>query len=231
MEPFNNLNRATGAIAPDHTKQLNIPVTRGTGAVETTQAVSYFDTLNLNENPRRSLAQASVSVPCAAVATPSLSDKSEGLFYIRECRDKILRDIEPKKYDNTLYSEFIIEFDDIEEIRAKPTRKTQGECLLGTVQRYFDAADLQRKKFIMTVLVNCFNKHQKHLTRFLNPRYQESTANPVREPTLPETLASLRITPGKEACEHNEEVNRTGNNNGNNFEEDIKYPVQESGRY
>lgn len=51
-------------------------------------------------------------------------------YRLRKNRDKVLKDLEPRKILNFLYQEEVFELDDIDEVRSERTRKKQAEMLL-----------------------------------------------------------------------------------------------------
>ena len=237
MDPLNNLNRTTDANVQYGTCPSNVIGAWHNTAVQAAQPVNYFGDSNSSIHQPRSLTQTSVYSPDAAtVNASSYPVENNEPCYIRSRRNDILRDIEPAKHYNFLYSKYVISADDMDEIRALISsrgRRAGGERLLDIVQGYFASADPQRKVVIMQELYNSFAQYQKHLTTFLNLDFLASSTNPEKKELntnqpLQETFSRLSIKPKKAACENTE--GNQSNINSQGCAQDIKYPVQETGQ-
>lgn len=74
-------------------------------------------------------------------------------------RVAILKDLEPKKHWNYLIQEGVLDYDDLDELKAEKTRKAQGELLIEKVLR----AGRQN----VDVFVDSLNIYQRHLFELL----------------------------------------------------------------
>ncbi len=238
MEPLNNLNRTTHANVQYRTCPSNITGAWHNTRVQATHPVNYYSgDSNLVVHQPRSLTQTPVYSPDAAtVNASSYPVENNEPCYIRSRRNDILKDIEPGKHYNFLYSKYVISEDDMEEIRElvfSRRRRMAGERLLDIVQGYFASADPQRKVVIMQALHDSFAQYQPHLTTFLNLDFLARNTKPEKKELntnqpLQEAFSRLSIKPKKAACE-NTETNQT-NINRQSFDRDIKYSVQETGQ-
>jgi len=157
-----------------------------------------------------------------APAASSCSDESNETFY--KDYDKLIRDIDPARLCDYLYGEFVVseeENSEIKSINSRGLRKLAGKRLFDIVQGYFAEADSARKAFVVST-INEFYKgsSQEYMVNYLNLDYLPTAANSGTEklnthPPLMQVFEQSQIKPTKEACEHNE---------------NIKYPVQESGQ-
>jgi len=74
-------------------------------------------------------------------------------------RVAILKDLEPKKHWNYLIQEGVLDYDDLEELKAEKTRKARGELLIEKVLR----AGRQN----VDVFMNSLSIYQRHLYELL----------------------------------------------------------------
>lgn len=83
-------------------------------------------------------------------------------YRLRKKRDKVLRDLEPRKILNLLYQDEVFELEDMEEVKAEGARNIQANILLDKILR---SGDENIAKF-----VNALKKTQQHLYKLLqNP--------------------------------------------------------------
>ena len=71
----------------------------------------------------------------------------------------ILKDLEPEKHWNYLIQEGVLDYDDLEELKAENTRKARGELLIGKVSR----AGARK----INVFVDSLRIYQPHLYELL----------------------------------------------------------------
>lgn len=80
-------------------------------------------------------------------------------YRLRKNRDKVLKDLEPRKILNTLYQEEVFDLDEMDEVNGEKTRKKQAEMLLDKITRAGDRN--------MAIFVNGLQKTQRHLYELL----------------------------------------------------------------
>ena len=83
-------------------------------------------------------------------------------YRLRKKRDKVLRDLEPRKILNLLYQEEVFESEDMEEVKAGGARNIQANILLDKILHSGDEN--------IATFVNALEKTQLHLYKLLqNP--------------------------------------------------------------
>lgn len=83
-------------------------------------------------------------------------------YRLRKKRDKVLRDLEPRKILNLLYQEEVLELEEMEEVKAGGARNIQANILLDKILRSGDEN--------IATFVNALEKTQLHLYKLLqNP--------------------------------------------------------------
>ena len=83
-------------------------------------------------------------------------------YRLRKKRDKVLRDLEPRKILNLLYQEEVLEFEEMEEVKAGGARNIQANILLDKILRSGDEN--------IATFVNALERTQLHLYKLLqNP--------------------------------------------------------------
>ena len=83
-------------------------------------------------------------------------------YRLRKKRDKVLRDLEPRKILNLLYQEEVLESEDMEEVKAGGARNIQANILLDKILRSGDEN--------IATFVNALERTQPHLYKLLqNP--------------------------------------------------------------
>lgn len=83
-------------------------------------------------------------------------------YRLRKKRDKVLRDLEPRKILNLLYQEEVLEFEEMEEVKAGGARNIQANILLDKILRSGDEN--------IATFVNALERTQLHLHKLLqNP--------------------------------------------------------------
>ena len=83
-------------------------------------------------------------------------------YRLRKKRDKVLRDLEPRKILNLLYQEEVLESEDMEEVKAGGARNIQANILLDKILRSGDEN--------VATFVNALERTQPHLYKLLqNP--------------------------------------------------------------
>lgn len=83
-------------------------------------------------------------------------------YRLRKKRDKVLRDLEPKKILNLLYQEEVFELEDMEEVKEGGARNKQANILLDKILRLGDEH--------IATFVNALERTQRHLYKLLqNP--------------------------------------------------------------
>lgn len=83
-------------------------------------------------------------------------------YRLRKKRDKVLRDLEPRKILNLLYQEEVLELEEMEEVKAGGARNIQANILLDKILRSGDEN--------IATFVNALERTQPHLYKLLqNP--------------------------------------------------------------
>ena len=83
-------------------------------------------------------------------------------YRLRKNRDKVLRDLEPKKILNLLYQEEVFELEDMEEVKEGGARNKQANILLDKILLLGDED--------IATFVNALERTQRHLYKLLqNP--------------------------------------------------------------
>ena len=83
-------------------------------------------------------------------------------YRLRKKRDKVLRDLEPRKILNLLYQEEVFESEDMEEVKAGGARNIQANILLDKILHSGDEN--------IATFVNALKRTQLHLYKLLqNP--------------------------------------------------------------
>ena len=83
-------------------------------------------------------------------------------YRLRKKRDKVLRDLEPKKILNLLYQEEVFELEDMEEVKEGGARNKQANILLDKILCLGDED--------IATFVNALERTQRHLYKLLqNP--------------------------------------------------------------
>ena len=83
-------------------------------------------------------------------------------YRLRKKRDKVLRDLEPRKILNLLYQEEVLESEDMEEVKAGGARNIQANILLDKILHSGDEN--------IATFVNALERTQLHLYKLLqNP--------------------------------------------------------------
>ena len=83
-------------------------------------------------------------------------------YRLRKKRDRVLRDLEPRKILNLLYQEEVLEFEEMEEVKAGGARNIQANILLDKIIRSGDEN--------IATFVNFLERTQLHLYKLLqNP--------------------------------------------------------------
>ena len=83
-------------------------------------------------------------------------------YRLRKKRDKVLRDLEPRKILNLLYQEEVLELEEMEEVKAGGARNIQANILLDKILHSGDEN--------IATFVNALKRTQLHLYKLLqNP--------------------------------------------------------------
>ena len=83
-------------------------------------------------------------------------------YRLRKKRDKVLRDLEPRKILNLLYQEEVLELEEMEEVKAGGARNIQANILLDKILYSGDEN--------IATFVNALKRTQLHLYKLLqNP--------------------------------------------------------------
>ena len=194
---LNNLNQNIDTGDHNNLSHHNGTAQWGSRTVRMVQPVNYFGgpnpTLTLHELPQASarLLSSSSVLPTASYSTLENNE----LCYKIECYEKITRVLETRKHYNTLYSAEVISMQDMEEVQAEVKAFGRGrgaELLLNKVQKYFSAANPNRRLEIISKLRDSFQQHrQQHLIKYLNSSYLTSAV----QPTQPTVVATLKKKP------------------------------------
>lgn len=80
-------------------------------------------------------------------------------YRLQKNREKVLKDLEPRKILNILYQEEVFDLDEMDEVKEEKTRKKQAEMLLDKITRAGDRN--------MAIFVNGLQKTQRHLYELL----------------------------------------------------------------
>ena len=193
MDPrLNNLNQNFDTSDHNNFRHHHGTTQWGSRSVRLAQPVNYFG----GPNPTMTLPEPTQAAACllsSGSVLPTASSttlENNELCYKIEDYQKIIRDLETRKHSNTLYSAEVISMDDMEEIQAL-VRGRGAKLLLDKVQKYFSAANPQRRLQIISKLHDSFVQHrQSHLIKFLNTSYlAKAVAAPKKKPNINQRIA------------------------------------------
>lgn len=193
---------------------------------------NYFGAIN--PHAATQVPAISARAASATALAPSSTGKKNVEIFQRNY-EKIRRDLEPVKVLSNLYSKFVIEREDMENVKAEKTRTRRAEAFMSIIQDYLDkAANSNRKMVIMFLVHDAISRSQRHLANLLDQsllmpfeQYPEAVKNEITdvldEKDVLALTAHLRLN-NATAREHDDNTHQA-------FGTKEKFPVQESGGY